>query len=246
MVPSNRMRSLALLLVCACGPERTPVSPTPDPAKTVVTAGSSECKDPYVASPEWSGKKPSLPPVPTLPDQPRMIGDAYTVFGAIRGLHDYDPKDVTAKDIAIVGYIVDTNLPRVDKCAIHKAGKADPENCVTEVPTFTIADENTPSAAQKIRVMGWASNFAQVYTAMLEYQKPNAQPYQDALWAIDVPKPLPAVGAKVKVTGRYAVNFTKSSAGMAADPRSGLLTYGKMEYLEQAPRPATFPQLGAK
>ena len=63
---------------------------------------------------------------------------------------------------------------------------------------------------------------------------------KDELWGVDIPFPPPAVGAKVRVTGKYGVNFSKSSAGIAADPLHGILTYSKLEVLEEAPEKATF------
>jgi hypothetical protein len=92
--------------------------------------------------------------------------------------------------------------------------------------------------------MGWASNFANVFEAMEKYKnlkEPPKELYKDELWAVDVPFPLPAVGAKVKITGKYGVNFAKSSTGIAADPLNGIMTYGKVDYLEPSTEPAAFP-----
>ena len=57
-----------------------------------------------------------------------------------------------------------------------------------------------------------------------------------------IPMPLPAVGAKVKVTGTYASTFS-SSTGLAADPNHGILRYESLEYLEQAPELANLPTM---
>ena len=57
---------------------------------------------------------------------------------------------------------------------------------------------------------------------------------------MDVPFPLPAVGAKVKVTGKYGYTFTKSSTGLVSDPNNGVITFSKSEEIEAAPQPAAF------
>jgi hypothetical protein len=212
--------------------------------------------EPYKVSPAWSGKKANLPPVPQLPTSPVKVGDSYTVYGAIHHLNSRIHKvDVTGKDISITGYIVDTNIPNAPACAVHPTGKKDPDNCVTEIPTFTIADAKGDKSGQKIRVMGWASNFANVYDAMQKYKNAKDPPkhaekpdnagkpgylMQDELWAVDIPYPLPSVGAKVKVTGRYGTIFGKSSSGLVADPASGVLTYGQIETIEPPTEPAAF------
>ena len=67
--------------------------------------------------------------------------------------------------------------------------------------------------------------FANVWDA----QQAKAKRWDDAMWAVRVPWPLPAVGTKVKVTGRYAFTFTKSSTGISSDPRTGILTYATLE-----------------
>jgi hypothetical protein len=212
--------------------------------------------EPYKATPSFSGKRANLPAVPQLPTNPIKVGDSYTVYGAIHHLKSrIHSAEVTQKDISITGYIVDSNIPTAPTCAVHPTGKKDPDGCVTDIPTFWVADNKGDKAGQKIRVMGWASNFANVYDAMQKYQnlkdppKHPASPDQagkpgflvmDELWAVDIPFPLPAVGAKVKVTGRYGVIFGKSSAGLVSDPASGVMTYGIVETLEPPTEPAAF------
>jgi hypothetical protein len=49
------------------------------------------------------------------------------------------------------------------------------------------------------------------------------------MWLVDVPYPIPAAGTKVKVKGRYGFLFTRSSTGIVADPKNGVLTYGALE-----------------
>jgi hypothetical protein len=224
----------------------------------LATASCGDENDKYKPTPAYSGAKAGLPPVPQLPTDPIRVGDSYTVFGAIHQLRSrYHAADVTAKDISITGYIVDANIPRAPACAVHPTGKKDPDDCKSEIPSFWIADAKGNNTGQKIRVMGWASNFANVYDAMQKYKdqkdppKPPPTPdqagkpgflVQDELWAVLIPYPLPAVGAKVKVTGRYGSIFGKSSAGIVSDPNNGLMTYGTVETLEPPTEPAAFPK----
>lgn len=219
-------------------------------------SGCSSNDDPYKPVPAYSGRKASLPAVPTLPATPIKNGDAFTVYGAIHHLNStiHQPEVVT-KDITIVGYIVDMNMKPCEgsntkncapACAIHKTGKADPEGCTTEIPTFVLGDtKGDTSSPYKIRVMGLFSNFANLFEAYNAYKNLKEPPdekkvYKDVLWATEAPFPLPNVGAKVKVTGKYGVNFQKASSGIESDPRNGILTFGKMETLEQAPEKFVF------
>ena len=72
-------------------------------------------------------------------------------------------------------------------------------------------------------MMGWASNFAQIF-ALIEgidkaaKGKEGEVKLKDEFWDNDLPNPLPNVGAKVKVTGTYGVTFTKATGGAAAEP----------------------------
>jgi hypothetical protein len=201
--------------------------------------------EPYKPAPAWSGRKASLPAPPALPQKPVKAGDSYTVFGAIHHLrsriHD---KEVTGKDITITGYIVESNIPTAPMCAVHKTGKKDPDDCKDiPIPTFAIADEKGDTSGPRIRVLGWASNFANVYEAYVKYKgkkDPPKELYRDEVWSVEVPFPLPSVGAKVRVTGRYGYTFTKASSGIVSDPQSGVLTFTKLEVLEPAPEPASF------
>jgi hypothetical protein len=171
------------------------------------------------------------------------MGDAYTVYGAVHTLHSVGHAGDLASPITIVGVIVDTNLARANKCALHHTGRADPPTCPpSETPAFTIADDVT--SPTRIRVLGWASNFANAYEAYLSYRSHPSTPYVDELWATTVPNPLPAVGAIVKVTGHYGATFGRSSMGVVSDQRSGILTYDSITYVQppQATR-VPFPQL---
>jgi hypothetical protein len=224
----------------------------------LTTLNCDDDSEKYKAIPAYSGAKPSLPPVPPLPTNPIRVGDSYSVFGAIHQLNSkYHSTEVTAKDISITGYIVDSNITTAPKCAVHKTGKKDPDDCKSEIPTFAIADAKGDMTGPRIRVMGWASNFANVFDAMQAYKdlkdppKPPPTPDQagkpgflvnDELWAVSIPYPLPAVGAKVKVTGRYGIIFSKASSGLKSDPQNGIITYTALETMEPPTEPAAFPK----
>ncbi|HQY63943.1 MAG TPA: hypothetical protein PK141_21235 [Polyangiaceae bacterium] len=210
---------------------------------SALSVGCGNADEPYKATPAWSGKKASIPAVPQLPTNPIKSGDAYTIHGARHHLqsriHD---KEVTAKEITLVGYIVEENVSEAPLCAIHKTGKADPEGCVAEIPSFWIADAKGETKV-KVRVLGWAKNYASVFEAMEKYKnlkEPPKELFKDEVWSVDVPYPLPAVGAKVKVTGKYGYTFSKASTGIVSDPANGVLTYGKIEVLEPAAEPLSF------
>lgn len=213
---------------------------------SLTVACENPSQEPYKATPAWSGKVPNLPAPPTLPQIQTKQGDAYTVAGIIHHLKSrIHSKEVTSKEVTIVGYIVESNLPDAPACAIHPTGKQDPENCTPPVPRFAIADQKDASDAKtpRIPVMGWARNWAVVYSAMTAYKglkDAPKKPEHDDQWNVDVPFPLPAVGAKVKVSGNYGYSFSKSSTGIANDMNTGILTYTKMEVVEPAPEPAAF------
>ncbi len=214
----------------------------------IVSGCSSGADEPYKPAPEWSGRKPTLPPPPTLNSAPIKVGEAYTIFGASHHLRSrIHEKDVTKADITIQGYIVEENITDAPGCAIHKAGKKDPDDCPPagqppiEIPSFWIADEKGAGKDKpRIRVLGWAKNYASVYEAMEKYKNlkeikdPAKDLYKDEVWSVDVPYPLPAVGAKVKVTGKYGFVFSKASTGLVSDPINGVMTYTKMEVVEPA------------
>ena len=212
-------------------------------ATPTVACGSGD--EPYKPSPAWSGRKASLPAPPTLATPTIKAGDSFTVAGAIHHLHSrVHEKEVNGKEITVTGYVVDSNIPLAPMCAVHKTGKKDPDDCKDiPIPTVAITDVKDDPKNPRIRVMGWASNFANVYDAMQKYRgrkEPPKELQKDELWGIDVPFPLPANGAKVRVTGRYGYTFSKSSQGLVSDPAAGILTYTKVEVLEPAPSPAQF------
>lgn len=208
-------------------------------------ACSSGADEPYKAAPAFSGRKASLPSVPPLPTTPVKVGDAYSIYGAIHHLRSrYHDKDVSAKDITIQGYIVESNIPTAPPCSVHPTGKKDPENCKdVPIPSFYIADNKGDTQGQKIRVLGWAKNFASVYDAMQKYKGLKDKPKElvkDDMLQVDVPFPLPAVGAKVKITGTYGYSFSRLSTGIVVDSQNGVFTYKSMETVEPAPEPAAF------
>lgn len=217
-------------------------------ASVLLVLACSACgsnDEPYKPAPAWSGRKPSLPAPPALESKPLKQGDAYTVYGAVHTLRSrIHEKDIAGKEVTIEGYIVASNIEDAPACAVHPVGKADPEGCKSEVPGFYIADGKADDPnAPRIRVLGWAKNFATVYDAMKEYKgktsKPE-KPIQDDMFTVDVPFPLPAVGAKVRIKGTYGFTFNKLTTGTVSDPKNGLLTYISMEVIEQAPAPASF------
>ena len=209
------------------------------------TAGCGGEENPYKPEPAWSGKHASIPAPPPLPSTPIKQGDAYTVYGAVHHLRSLlHGKDVTANPISITGYIIDSNIPRAPDCAVHKTGKKDPDNCSPEVPSFWIADDKGSTKGPKIRIVGWARNFAVIYDAMVAYKKlkPGDQPkdpINDDILNVALPFPLPAVGMKVKLTGAYNVAKTVVS-DMVSEPSGGVMALAKLEVLEPAPEVAHF------
>jgi hypothetical protein len=216
-------------------------------ALALSSSGCGGDDNPYKPQPAWSGKAANVPSPPTLPTTPIKQGDAYTVYGAIHHLHSLiHAKEVTANPISIVGYVVDSNIPRAPDCAVHKTGKKDPDNCSPEVPSFWIADNKGDTKGEKIRIVGWARNFAVIYDAMVAYKKlkPGVAPTEkevvtDDVLNVPVPFPLPSVGAKVKLTGAYNA-FKTVVSDMVSEPVGGVMSLQKYEEQEAAPSPAQF------
>ncbi|MFZ5894375.1 MAG: hypothetical protein ACOY0T_25155 [Myxococcota bacterium] len=202
----------------------------------------------YEPRPAYTGQKASLPPVPNVPKKPIKNGDAYTIWGASYSLRSrVHRKEVAGKKLTLTGYITKTNLGDAPACAVHKAGKADPENCKAPIPAFWIADSKDAPLSESIKVMGFASNFAQVWEAINEFDKgKDDAEYNDTFWGVKVPNPLPAVGAKVNVTGTYGTTFSQSSTGAEADPVMGLMSMQELKELEPAPELATLPGVKRK
>lgn len=230
------------LALAACGAPTPAPTPAPVPSASAAPPASACAEDEVYAPRAAPTDKPALPAVPTLPVLPTRIGADYTVFGATHALASRVGSPEIARDeIAVVGYVVASNLATAPACALHKTGRKDPDGCVAELPAFVIADTKDARAERTIRVLGWASNWANVFEANQLYKDAKAAPatlYKDALWAVDVPYPLPAIGAKVRVRGRYGKTFTKSSSGIVSDPVDGILTYATMDVIEPAPEKA--------
>src|SRR5690606_20158835 len=150
----------------------------------------------YEPRPAYTGDKPQLPPVPNVPQDPIKAGDAYTVWGASYHLRSrVYHSDIAGKDIKLTGYVVQTNLPDAPACAVHETGKEDPEDCKPPVPTFWVADKPGADPKDAIKVMGWASNYAQIYDAIKEYKKrerakkDDQEPLMDGFWGVAIPNP---------------------------------------------------------
>jgi hypothetical protein len=215
-----------------------------------VALGASACsRDEVKYEPRQphKGAKVDLPPVPNVPQKPLKQGDAYTVWGASYSLRSpVHRKDVADKKISITGYITKTNLVDAPECAVHKGGKADPEGCKAPIPAFWIGDSKDASDKDSIKVMGWASNFAQVYDAIEEFDKKADAEHSDTFWGVKTPNPLPAKGAKVTITGKYSTVFSGSSTGAEADPIMGLLSYESLTVQEPAAELASLPGVKRK
>ncbi len=211
-----------------------------------IGCGTEEIK--YVPRPAASGAKASLPPAANLPKRPMKSGEAWTVWGASYSLRSrVHKKEVSQKRLSISGYITKTNMTDAPECAVHKGGKADPEDCKPPVPAFWIGDSKDAAEADSIKVMGWASNFANIFDAIEEFDKgkENAE-HLDGFWGVKTPNPLPAAGAKVTVTGVYGSTFSKASSGAEADPFMGVVDFQEMTIQEPAAELATLPGVKRK
>ncbi len=183
-----------------------------------------------------------LPPVPTLPQRPIKVGNAYTVWGASYSLRHAALHDsIDGKTIEVRGVIGKTNLMEAPKCAVHPPGIADPPDCRPMVPEFWLCDARDDSPQDCIQVMGWASNYAQLYKAIRSCSLDPPVPVQDSYWGKEITCPIPAAGAEVVVTGTYATTFTGASGGTAADPIMGILTSNSIETRRRPPASARLP-----
>ena len=223
-------------------------------AVTILTVSCGSSDEPYKAAPAWSGRSPGLPTPPAINTAPVKVGDSFTIAGASHHLRSrIHSAEVTKNPITLTGYIVEENISTAPSCAIHKVGKKDPDDCPPagsppiDIPSYWIADtKGAGKDAPRVRVLGWAKNYATVFEAMEKYKNmkeikdPAKDHFKDDIWSVDVPFPLPAVGAKVKVTGKYGFSFSKSSTGLVSDPVNGVMTYEKMEVLEPAPEKVAF------
>lgn len=230
------------LSACAGGvPPKRSTSAAPAPQPTCPAPQPPEPAEAYVPVPA-SSVSVSLPELAKLSPRPLRVGEDFTVWGAsysLRSRHEHG--SIAGKSISISGYIVKTNLADAPRCAVHATGIADPPSCTAPIPTFWIADEKTSPLADSIKVLGWASNFAQLHDAIVAYRKQRDARVTDSFWGIELPNPLPAVGAKIRVRGGYQATFTKATSGLESDPVMGVITYETITVLEPSPTRATLP-----
>lgn len=209
-----------------------------------------------------TGKPAAIPAPPSLPQKPKKVDDSYTVYGAVHDLHSkVHVHEVKGKKLTITGYIVKTNLVKctdqskaveeecVPDCAVPKDLKdGTPADCKAPVPSFWIAD-SAEEKNEMIRVIGWASNFAGIKGAIEEMDKATSLEKAAEVKFMDqqgrtLPNPLPAVGAKVKVTCTYGP--TSKVMGNASEPKYGILGCGSdyvIQILQPAPALANLPQM---
>jgi hypothetical protein len=172
-----------------------------------------------------------------------------TVSAAIDRLIHHDPQ-VEGKSVRITGYVVRTNYGDAPACSLHAHDRGDDAGCPLVMPKFAIAD--TPAEkTNTIDVMGWASNFAQVYSMIRALDAAPeggaaAVEITDYYFGTPIPNPVPNVGAKVVVSGTYAVTFTRSPTGVIKDPAHGILTASRVEYLEPPREKALLPGMKLK
>ena len=206
--------------------------------------------EPPAAEAPKCGKEVKLPKI-KLATGAITDGDAYTVWGAAHHLRTAAlEKQVTKEPIPIVGYVVATNYAEAPECAIFMPGKKDtPPDCDAPIPSFSLADKKDGSGAQ-IKVIGWASNWSYVLDTMTKVDDgADMSDHLDPFTGEPIPHPVPNVGAKLKVTGKY--NFSAFSAsvgvkGISIDPRYGILSFNKLEVLEKSPTKATLPGMERK
>jgi hypothetical protein len=192
-----------------------------------------------------------LPPIPAFVDHVRKDGDAFTVWGASYALRSrVHRRDVVREGperfITITGYITKTNLPDAPKCAVHRPGRADPPDCVRPLPTFWLGDAPDTPPEECIRVVGWASNYAQVFEAIRAFDRRVPSDYIDGFWGVSVPNPLPVAGTKLSVRGTYDTAFALAGAGRELDSEMGFLTYQSQKVLTPASELGTLPGVTRK
>jgi hypothetical protein len=208
----------------------------------LIGCGDSKDDEKYQPRPGPSGVKADMPAVPNVPQKPIKAGDAYTVWGASYSLRSrVHHKEVAGKKLSITGWISKTNLDQAPACAVHKTGKADGEGCNPPIPAFWICDTKDAPDKDCIKVMGWASNFSQLYDAIKEFEKKEDAEKQDEFWGVKIPNPIPVKGAKVTVKGEYGTTFVRATQGTEADPIMGLMTYDEINTIEKGPELAVLP-----
>ena len=232
--------SLLALMACACA-STPPAPPVKAPIADVPVAAAEPCP-PAAPAP---GEVPRLPSV-KLERQTLGDGIAFTVWGLGFHLRSRQLRDqVTGRPISVTGYVVASNLASAPKCVVHAGGIADPEDCSAPVPAFWLGDTPNAPLDETVKVMGFASNYAQIYDAIHEFDR-GGGPFVDTYWGQEIPNPLPAVGAKVTLSGNYGTTFSGASSGSESDDTMGIFTYRSMETLEPATELATLPGVKRK
>jgi hypothetical protein len=127
---------------------------------------------------------------------------------------------------------------------VHPGGVGDPVDCRAEIPTFWLGDRPDTPVADAIPVMGWASTYAQLYDAIVDFDSDHpSEQVLDEFWGTVIPNPLPAIGAEVSVDGLYGTSFTRVSSGSVESPELGVLTYEGMRTVTPAASLATLPTM---
>ena len=228
---------IALFLSAACQP---PPPGADEPRSTMSRRGqtcestrTSEVYAPSTASIEAS----HVPDAPVLPERPLERDGAFTVWGAQRRFRARPAADET---ISVIGYVVKTNFRDAPPCALAPVDKRLPADCRPPTPTLWLGDA-ADQAGGLLPVKGFASSFANLLAALKPGRARPTAPTIDSPWGRPVPRPLPARGAKMRVTGVMAKTFTLSSDGAELYP-AGVLTYASGEYLEPPSEPAKLGQ----
>ena len=161
--------------------------------------------------------QPNLPTVPNLPPPPHPITypDAtYSIYGLRARLNNTIDNEHT-----VTGYIVEIytppECPEGERCPLPAA------------PHTWLADtlgETDPM--KRLRVVGYAENQAQIDEAVELHERGRYEPPPPESGLLPIPVDF-AVGAKVKVTGRFA-----HTSGSGFSDSAGLLGYRSHEILE--------------
>lgn len=199
---------------------------------------------PDVTPPPPARTRKMLPDVPAPPRvTPQRADASYDVRGLLHDFRVHERRYRVKAEVTVSGIVVDTNFGAAPACAVHARGKADPKGCVAPLPSFRLADE---PRGPSLVVLGFASNFAALHDAREHDRRaPTAPPLTDTFWGVPLPRPVPAPGAVVRVTGTIATTFTRASSGIVVDP-GGVLTYASLTTTTPASSAAVLgPGVGA-
>ncbi len=163
---------------------------------------------------------PSLPTVPDLPPPPYDVEYAdgsFSVYGVRRRM-----ATTMGTDVSITGYIVEIYVP--PECPEGRTCDA------PAAPHLWIADRRDPPEDEdRLMLAGYAENQAQIDEAVELASRGRYEPPDPESGILPIPTDF-AVGAKVKVTGR----FTRVS-GAGFNVSNGMLEYRGHEVLEPPP-----------